>query len=133
MYNLIKPSSNLSKSFDWDFFDGFFNYPTFSNRHCCGLIPKIIKEGEQYKIIMPVPGLSKDDIKINVEDGYLNIEYEKEEKDDTKYFISSFSRSYKITNDIKEDEITGNIKDGVLEIKLPLSQKKPTQRLIEIT
>jgi HSP20 family protein len=133
MYSLIKPGSNLSKPLDWDFFDDFFNFPTFFNYDYSVFKPRIIKNEDDYKIIMPIPGLSKDDIKISIDDGYLNISYEKEEKDDTKYFMSSFSKSYKITNDMMEDEIEATIKDGVLEIKLPFAKKKSTQRLIDIT
>jgi len=90
------------------------------------------KNDDGYKVQMSVPGLTKDDLKIKVKNGILQISYEKEEKTDKSYFMSSFSRSYSLPEDIIETDIDGKVENGILELTLPLSKKKSSERLIEL-
>jgi len=90
------------------------------------------KTETEYNVHVSVPGLTKDDLKITTKDGILKISYEKEEKTDDKYFISSFSKSYVIPEDVKEKEIEGKVENGVLQIKLPIDKKKSLERFISL-
>lgn len=90
------------------------------------------KTDEGYKILMNVPGLCKNDLKISTKDGILKISYEKEEKNEEKIFVSSFTKSYSIPEDVVEKNIEGKVENGVLELKLPIDKKKSLERLISL-
>jgi HSP20 family protein len=80
-----------------------------------------------------VPGLTKDDLKISIKDGYLSISFKKEDGDNVNYsFVSSFSKTYSIPDDVNEKEITGKVENGILEINLPKSKKKSLERFISL-
>ena len=90
------------------------------------------KEDNAYKIIMGVPGLTKEDIKIVTKEGQLSISYKKEEKTDKTLFVNSFYKSYTLPEDTKEEEIKGKVENGILELYIPLSKKKSSERFISL-
>jgi HSP20 family protein len=93
---------------------------------------KISKTDNEYLINMSVPGLTKEDLKISTKEGVLKISFEKEEKDTKHYFVSSFTKSYNIPDDVKEKDIEGKVENGVLTLNLPIDKKKTLERLISL-
>ena len=100
----------------------------------------VYEKGGNIHIEMDVPGFDKKDIKIDVEDGILTIEAEKEEsneeKEDKNYYrrertYGSFKRQFNVGN-IKENEIDAKFNNGVLKISFPKEEKKETKKFIEI-
>ena len=89
-----------------------------------------------------LPGFSKDDIKIDINDNTLTLsaerhsEYEEKEKKG-KYIrversYGSYSRSFDLTG-IKSDDITASYENGVLTLELPKEEEvKPVSRRLEI-
>ena len=81
----------------------------------------------QYNISMAVPGMKKDDFKVDVDGDILTISAEKEEtkeESDKKfnrreYNYSSFARSFTLPEDVKNDTIEASYSDGVLKLVLP--------------
>lgn len=115
--------------FNDQFFQGFEGIlePKLTNT------PRITKNDEEYLIHVPVPGLTKDDLKITTRDGVLSISYKEENTDKKSHsFIRSFKKSYGIPDDVDDKNISGSVENGVLEIILPKSKKKLTERLIEL-
>ena len=76
---------------------------------------------------MAAPGMKKEDFKINVDGNMLTISSEKEEKKEEKdekytrkeYSYSSFSRSFTLPEDVKQDALDAKYEDGVLNLRLP--------------
>lgn len=119
------------------FFDDFFSKDLFDwndkNFTAAGnTLPSVnVKETEnEFEIELAVPGMRKEDFKIELDKHVLTISYEqgqeKEEKiDDGKYTrrefnYSSFSRSFTLPADVVEsDKIVAGYKDGILQIKVP--------------
>lgn len=100
----------------------------------------VYEEDGNIHIEMDVPGFNKNDIKIDVEDGILTIEAEKEEstedKDSKNYYrrertYGSFKRQFNVGN-VKEENINANFNNGVLKISFPKEEKKETKKFIEI-
>jgi HSP20 family protein len=91
---------------------------------------KIRKDDNEYKVSLSIPGLTKEDLKISTKDGYLKISFEQEEKTDKTYFVSNFTKSFIIPDDVKEKDITGKVENGILEILLPIDKKKSLERTI---
>ena len=83
-----------------------------------------------YKVLLSVPGLSKDDVKISLKESKLTISYEK--VDDEFTFTNSFKKSYNVPDDVDEKNIVGSVENGVIEIILPKSKKKSVERLISL-
>ena len=92
-------------------------------------IPAVnIKEnGNHYTVTLAAPGLKKDDFKIDVEGNMLTISSEKEENKEEKdekftrkeYSYSSFSRSFTLPEDVKQEAIDAHYENGELKIMLP--------------
>jgi HSP20 family protein len=114
-----------------DMFDTFFDRPSLSTTRENST--KLVTRDNEYAVYFSVPGLTKDDLKISIKDGYLSISFKKEDGDNVNYsFVSSFSKTYSIPDDVNEKEITGKVENGILEINLPKSKKKSLERFISL-
>jgi HSP20 family protein len=86
----------------------------------------IIEKDDKFLIEMAAPGLRKEDFKINIENGILQIDSEsqreeEEEKDNytrKEFSYSSFSRSFTLPENASEENIAANYENGVLKLKL---------------
>lgn len=99
-----------------------------------------VKETDaEYVVSADIPGLSRDDIEVRVDEGRLVISGEKkqeEKKEDENYLrtersYGSFLRSILLPSSVKEEEIGAVFKDGVLEVHLPKTEET-TGRKVEI-
>jgi HSP20 family protein len=88
-----------------------------------------------------MPGMSKDDVKVSVQDNVLTLKgekkQEKEEKDKNYHRVErsygSFCRSFQLPTSVKADKVKANYKDGVLSITLPKTEEvKPKEIPISI-
>lgn len=133
----------MPKIFDDDFFrDDFFDR---KDRMNFNLMKTDIREDENsYLLEVDLPGYSKDDIKIDITDGYLtiNAKVEKEDNEDKKNYVrrerftGEVSRSFYVGEDIKEDEVKASFKNGILTLEVPklsLEDKKKDKKYIEIS
>jgi HSP20 family protein len=93
---------------------------------------RIRKTETEYVVLLSIPGLTKDDLKISTKEGILKISFEKVESDDSVYFTSSFVKSYNIPDDVKEKDIVGKVENGILELTLPIDKKKSIERQISL-
>lgn len=94
---------------------------------------KINEEETGYNLKLALPGLKKEDVKIEVDKGIINISYSEEKKSEKSIFISKFKKSYKLPSNINVDEIKGNFNDGILTVTLPFKEEVKTLKMIEIT
>jgi len=114
-----------------DMLDTFFDRPSLSTTRENST--KLVTRDNEYAVYFSVPGLTKDDLKISIKDGYLTISFKKEDGDNVNYsFVSSFSKTYSIPDDVNEKEIAGKVENGILEIILPKSKKKSLERFISL-
>ena len=127
-----------SKIFFDNFFDDFESPKRFDKMMKCDIYEK---EGN-YVIEMDVPGYKKEDINMELEDGYLKISAEKksddEEKDGKKYVrrerhcYSRCERQFYVGS-ISEDDIKAKFSNGILEISVPREEeKKESKKVIMI-
>lgn len=102
-----------------------------------------IKEDEKsYGIELALPGLNKEDVKIEVERDVLMISSEKnEEKNEEKNGYSrrefgsySFCKSFRIPENVNTDKISASFKNGILTMELPKSEEETkVNRIIKIS
>lgn len=127
MMNLIPRSSMFGFFDDWPDLWGQAGGMTRSGD---SFIPRVdIKDKkDHYEITAELPGVSKDDVHITLENGVLTIEAEckqedKEEKDgkvirqERRY--GKFMRSFTVGGEIEQDKIKASFKDGVLSLTTP--------------
>lgn len=101
----------------------------------------VIDEGNHLLVKVDLPGLTKNDITVSVEDNYLTIRGEKKQdkevkQDDflrTERYYGRFSRSVQLPSHVDVSKVKANFKDGVLELNLPKKEEcKPKQIDINI-
>ena len=119
---------------DYDFFDEAMHdfFPSFYGRGGHKYIRTDIREtDDSYVMEVELPGLSKDDIQIDLKDGYLDISVNKSEKhsdgkkDNYIRRERSFScrRSYYV-GDIKKEDIKARYDNGMLNVVIPKEAPK---------
>ena len=114
---------------NFDTFDQFIN--DVNKTTSSYISTNIVRNEEDYRIQVAVPGLSKDDIKITTKDGILTISHEcTDEK--KHFFVNAFKKTYSIPDDADEKSILGKVENGVIEVTLPKTKKKPTERIITV-
>ena len=96
--------------------------------------------GDTFKLEAELPGFSKDDIKIDIENDCLTISAERKFDDEDKKknfvkrerFYGSYSRSFDVTG-IDTDAIEASYNDGVLTLTMPKKKAEvPASRRLEI-
>lgn len=89
-------------------------------------------DGKTLVVRAEIPGVDPDkDLEITVDDGYLRIRAERQEKEEHKdkghfrseFRYGSFSRSIPLPDGVKEDDIKATYSDGVLEVRTPLPEE----------
>jgi HSP20 family protein len=88
----------------------------------------ISEEENQYMISMDIPGLTKADISIKVENGTLKVEGERKDERKGKHHhaeraYGKFIRSFSLPDDVDSAKIEAKVDNGVLELKMPKNKK----------
>ncbi|MEN8202652.1 MAG: Hsp20/alpha crystallin family protein [Bacteroidota bacterium] len=136
--------AKINRNFVPAYWDDFFNdrvFNSFNNSYGNTTSPavNIVEDEKEFKIEVAVPGLSRKDFRIEVEDDVLTISSEdKQKKEDMKpnytrreFSYHSFKRSFQLPETIDQDQIQASHETGVLSIALPkrdeVIQKAPRQ------
>ena len=123
-----------------DMFNWFMNeVPQYSS---CNDHPStnISETDDEFKLEMPVPGLSKDDIRIQVENGILTVKYEPESEEaedkvnwvSREFYSRAFTRRFKLSDRLASEKISASYNNGILELTIPKKEEakpKPVQEI----
>ena len=136
---MLVPKSNF------DLFDDIFGDPFFIKNENKVMKTDIRERDNSYIIDVDLPGFNKDDIKIDVTDGYLTINAkmssgDKEEKNE-KYvrrerYFGECSRSFYVGENVESENIKASFKNGILSLEIPKvdeKEKLPEKKYIEIS
>lgn len=93
--------------------------------------PTDIFEGEnELTIVMEMPGVSKDNVSVDLENDNLRIQgkidfsnYEAMQPVYTEYNIGHYQRGFTLSNKINREKISADLTDGVLTIILPKAEE----------
>ena len=87
-----------------------------------------------YDMFVDLPGFKKEDVKLDLQNGYLTItasrNEDRDEKDDQGHYIrqerytGSCARSFYVGDQIKPEDVKASFKDGILELSLPKAEAK---------
>lgn len=105
-------------------------------KHAKNMMKTDVREtDDSYEVDIDLPGFKKDEVKIQLADGYLTIEaakgLDKDEKDKNsgKYirrerYAGSMSRSFYVGEDVKQEEIHAKYDNGILKLSVPKKEAK---------
>ena len=132
-----------------EWFDGSLEKQFFGGRdplygkHAKNLMKTDVKELDHgYLLDVELPGFKKDEIEIQLQDGYLTIsankQIEKEEKKEKGRYIrqerygGQCSRSFYV-GDIRPKDIQAKYEDGVLRVQIPREEESKLQKQSRIS
>lgn len=116
-----------------DFFAGNGDFPTPMMKGISIPAVNVTENKKEYKLEVAAPGFKKEDFNLEVKNGYLTISGESksdEEKKDEQYTrrefrYNSFSRSFALPDNVREQDIQARYNDGILWITLPKATDEP--------
>ena len=129
---------------DFDLFEDMFADPFFERKESRLMKTDIKEKKDKYLVNIDLPGYEKENIKVEIEDGYLTVhattDSQKEEKEEGKFvrrerYLGECSRSFYIGDDIKDEDIKASFKNGTLQLEIPKKAEKkelPEKRYIPI-
>lgn len=129
---MLLPSIFGDNLFD-DFMDDMFTVDRMPVKTMPSIMKTDIKETEdQYVLAIDLPGFKKEDVKIHLKDGYLNVSassQNEEEEKDGKYlrrerYTGSMTRSFYVGEDLTEEDVKAKFGNGVLTLALPKEAPK---------
>lgn len=99
----------------------------------------ITEDEKEYLIKLEIPGITKEDVKVAVENGVLAItgerKFEKEEKDKkTKYHrieraYGTFVRTFTMPDDGDPTKVAAEFRDGVLTVHIPKNENAQPKQI----
>jgi HSP20 family protein len=97
----------------------------------------LLETAENFVLRADLPGLSQDDVKIELEDSTLTVSGERKsehvDKQEGYYRVErafgSFSRSLSLPKGIDADAVTASFENGVLEIRVPKPEERKPRRI----
>ena len=132
------------KLFTEDLFDDWFgldremedlNRKLYGKRAQREMLTDVREHEDHYELEIDLPGFHKEDIRVELQNGYLTVTatkgHEQEEKNQEgrmvrqERYSGTMSRSFYVGEELKSEEIHGKYEGGVLTLNIP----KETQKL----
>ena len=134
----------------FDDFDRFFDfdYPQVDRKlygKRAGHVMKtdVREQEDKYEVVIDLPGFKKEEIKVELKEGYLTVSagksLEEGDKDkEGKYirrerYVGNMSRSFFVGKDVTKEDIHAKFEDGVLTLDFPKEAPKKVEETHYIT
>ena len=136
--------------FGEDLFDSFMrDFPFYDDkdmkklekrlygRHGKNMMKTDIKEtDDSYEQEMDLPGFTKDEVKVSLEDGYLTIsaakglDKDEQDKKSGRYirkerYAGACERTFYVGDSVAQEDVKGEFKHGILKLTIPKKVEKP--------
>ena len=143
----------LPSIFGENLFDDFFGDPfgmmprgrdPLYGKHAKNLMRTDVRETEDtYELDVDLPGFKKNEVTVDLQDGYLTISaakgLDKDESDKKGKFLrqeryaGSMSRSFYVGDDVESADVSAKFEDGILKISVPKAAPKELPKHTTIT
>lgn len=104
----------------------FLNDMETDSLHCLQPRADLERNANDFRLYVELPGVNKEDVLVEVEEGVLKISGEKKNQADEKMeeisrerCFGKFARSFRLGREIDSDNIRVEFKDGLLQVLLP--------------
>ena len=144
----------LPSIFGENLFDDFFGDPfgmmsrgrdPLYGKHSKNLMKTDVREtADSYELDIDLPGFKKDEVNVELKNGYLTIQaskgLDKDESDKKgKYirqerYVGACSRSFYVGEDVEAGEVAAKFENGILQLSIPKKEHKqlPQNSTIQI-
>ena len=127
----------------FDDFDNLMNFSfpdvdkTLYGKHAKNMMKTDVKEKDNgYEVAIDLPGFKKEEIQIELNNGYMTIsaakglDEDEKDKKSGKYirrerYTGSCQRSFYVGEDVTEEDIKAEFKHGILKLFIPKKEAKP--------
>ena len=116
--------------------DSFFKAATRQTSGEWSPIVDLVHQEDQFVLEVELPGVSKEDVSIDVDKNILQISGIKKRLYDEgvdafkrERIFGKFARSFRLSEDVVKDEISANFKEGVLSVVLPKNQESLSKKI----
>lgn len=144
---MMAPSIFGENLFD-NLFDDFFDFPVLDDgamkkaqkklygRHGANMMKTDVKECENsYEVDIDLPGFKKEELSLELKDGYLLINaakgFDRDEKEEKtgkfvrrERYAGSMSRSFYVGKNVRQEDIHAKYESGVLKLSIPKEDEK---------
>ena len=130
---------------DFGFRDNFFGgkNPLYG-KHAKNIMKTDVRETDKgYELDVDLPGFKKDEVQVQLKDGYLTISaakgLDKDEEDKKGNYIrreryaGSTSRSFYVGEGVKQEDLKAAFNNGILTVAVPKEVQKPVEEKQYIT
>jgi HSP20 family protein len=87
-------------------------------------------------VVLEMPGVDRDNIEVNVENGVLTVEgkinfgkYEGLQPIYSEYNIGPYRRSFRLSSRVDQDNIRAELRDGIVSLVLPKAAEAKPRRI----
>ena len=116
--------------FDKDFFPG--RNPLYGKNEKNLMKTHVREQGDSYEVAIDLPGFKKEDVAIELENGYLTITASKgldKDEDQTGYirrerWSGKCSRTFYVGESVRGEDIKAKMEDGILTMTVPKEQRQ---------
>ena len=146
---MLRPSIFGESLFD-DFMDSFAfpAFPSFADfgdtdkvlygKHAKNMMKTDVREkDDSYEVDIDLPGFKKDEIQLQLENGYLTVSaakgLDKDEEDKNGRYVrreryaGSMSRSFYVGDQITEQDVHASYENGILKLSVPKVEAKAVE------
>ena len=144
----------LPSIFGENLFDDFFSDPfgmmvpqgrdPLYGKHAKNLMKTDVREtADSYELDIDLPGFKKDEVNVELKNGYLTIQAAKGlDKDQTdkkgKYIrqercAGACSRTFYVGEDVEPEDVTAKFENGILQLSIPKEAKKQLPKNTSVT
>ena len=143
--SILRSNKNELAPFDFDFLEPDFfdagllsplrSFTDFDKNECGLMATDITETDEGYELEINIPGFKKEEITLELKDGYLMVSAHKEvsNNEETKgklirqeRYISGVRR-FVVSDNITEEDIKAKFENGVLTLNIPKKEEKPEE------
>ena len=116
--------------FDKDFFPG--RKPLYGKNEKNLMKTDVREQGDSYEVAIDLPGFKKEDVAIELENGYLTVTASKgldKDEDQTGYirrerWSGKCSRTFYVGESVRGEDIKAKMEDGILTMTVPKEQRQ---------
>jgi HSP20 family protein len=123
--------------------DRFFNESVSrAGGSAYSFVPRVdvFEDEKAFEIHVAVPGVNKEDFKLDLNDNLLTVsgerKYTKERKENNFHTVETqygtFKRSFSLPENVASDQIQARYNNGILEITVPKDEKKALKTTIKV-
>ena len=144
----------LPSIFGENLFDDFFGDPfemmvpqsrnPLYGKHAKNLMKTDVREtDESYELDVDLPGFTKDEISVELKNGYLTIQaakgLDKDQSDKKGKYIrqeryaGACSRTFYVGEGVQPEDVTASFENGILQLSVPKAAKKQLPKNTSVT